>query len=119
MMSEQPTRLTDQLHPGQQVVIIGGGPGGLTAAYLLAKQGVKVTVLEGTDMVGGIAQTAQYKGYRFDIGGHRFFTKIEPVERLWHEILGSEFIKVPRLSRIYYCAGTSSRIRWKRTSSSG
>jgi protoporphyrinogen oxidase len=101
-MTEQQTRVVDQLRPGQRVVIVGGGPGGLTAAYMLAKQGVKVTVLEGTDMVGGIAQTAQYQGYRFDIGGHRFFTKIEPVERLWHEILGSEFIKVPRLSRIYY-----------------
>jgi protoporphyrinogen oxidase len=101
-MGDLPTRVADQLRPGQRVVIIGGGPGGLTSAYLLAKQGVRVTVLEGTDMVGGIAQTAQYKGYRFDIGGHRFFTKIEPVERLWHEILGPEFIKVPRLSRIFY-----------------
>ena len=61
-----------------------------------------MTVLEGTDMVGGISQTARYKGYRFDIGGHRFFTKYEPVERLWHEILGDEFIQVPRLSRIHY-----------------
>ena len=61
-----------------------------------------MTVLEGDDVVGGISRTAQYKGYRFDIGGHRFFTKIEPVERLWHEILGNEFISVPRLSRIYY-----------------
>ena len=63
---------------------------------------MKVTVLEGDDMVGGISRTAQYKGFRFDIGGHRFFTKIAPVEALWHEILGDEFISVPRLSRIYY-----------------
>ena len=90
------------LRPGDHTVVIGGGPGGLTAAYLLAKQGYPVTVLEATDMVGGISQTAHYKGFRFDIGGHRFFTKIEPVEALWHEILGDEFIKVPRLSRIYY-----------------
>ena len=53
-------------------------------------------------MVGGISQTAQYKGYRFDIGGHRFFTKIAPVQALWDEILGDEFIEVPRLSRIHY-----------------
>ncbi|MEX2048841.1 MAG: NAD(P)/FAD-dependent oxidoreductase [Gemmatimonadota bacterium] len=96
------SRPVTQLRPGDHTVVIGGGPGGLTAAYLLAKEGHSVTVLEGTDMVGGISQTAHYKGFRFDIGGHRFFTKIEPVERLWHEILGDEFISVPRLSRIYY-----------------
>src|SRR5918912_2531840 len=91
-----------QLAPGDRVVIVGAGPAGLTAAYVLAKQGVAVTVLEGDDTVGGISRTAQYRGYRFDIGGHRFFTKIRPVEELWHEILGPEFISVPRLSRIHY-----------------
>ncbi len=95
-------RKVTQLRPGDRVAIIGAGPGGLTAAYLLAKQGVDVTVLEGDDVVGGISRTVQYNGYRFDIGGHRFFTKIEPVEQLWHEILEDEFISVPRLSRIYY-----------------
>jgi protoporphyrinogen oxidase len=107
-MSDQSTtagagpRRVAQLRDGERVVIIGAGPAGLTAAYLLAKQGTTVTVLEGTDVVGGISQTAQYKGYRFDIGGHRFFTKITPVEDLWNEILGDEFISVPRLSRIFY-----------------
>jgi protoporphyrinogen oxidase len=95
-------RSVAQLETGDHVVIIGGGPGGLTAAYLLAKQGVAVTVLEADDVVGGISRTVRYKGYRFDIGGHRFFTKIKPVEDLWHEILGDEFIAVPRLSRIHY-----------------
>ena len=90
------------LRPGDQVVIVGAGPGGLTAAYLLAKQDVQVTVLEADDVVGGISRTVRYNGYRFDIGGHRFFTKIKPVEDLWHEILGDEFISVPRLSRIHY-----------------
>jgi len=90
------------LRPADRVLVIGGGPAGLTAAYLLQQVGAKVTVFEGTGMLGGISQTAQYKGYRFDIGGHRFFTKVEPVERFWHEILGPEFISVPRQSRIHY-----------------
>jgi protoporphyrinogen oxidase len=97
-----PARRVNRLDPGDHVVVIGAGPAGLTAAYLLAKDGVRVTVLEADDVVGGISRTAQYNGYRFDIGGHRFFTKITPVEELWHEILGPEFIQVPRLSRIHY-----------------
>jgi protoporphyrinogen oxidase len=90
------------LHRGDHVVVIGAGPAGLTAAYLLAQRGVAVTVIEADRVVGGISRTVQYKGYRFDIGGHRFFTKFRPVEELWDEILGPEFITVPRLSRIYY-----------------
>jgi protoporphyrinogen oxidase len=95
-------RAVAQYAPGDRTVIIGGGPAGLTAAYQMAKMGWPVTVLEGDDMLGGISRTAQYKGYRFDIGGHRFFTKIAPVEALWHEILKDEFISVPRMSRIHY-----------------
>ncbi len=90
------------LRPGQHVVVVGAGPAGLTAAYELTKQGVAVTVVEASDTVGGISQTAQYRGYRFDIGGHRFFTKIRPVEEMWNEVLGDEFISVPRMSRIVY-----------------
>jgi protoporphyrinogen oxidase len=101
-VSDTAGRTVAPLCEGDRVVIIGAGPGGLTAAYLLAKQGFAVTVVEADDTVGGISRTVQYKGYRFDIGGHRFFTKIEPVEALWREILGDEFISVPRLSRIHY-----------------
>ncbi|PPS45647.1 NAD(P)/FAD-dependent oxidoreductase [Chroococcidiopsis sp. TS-821] len=86
-------------HP---VVIIGAGPAGLTAAYELVKNGIKPIVFEKGDKVGGISRTETYKGYHFDIGGHRFFTKVEEVQQLWLEVLGDEFIKVPRLSRIYY-----------------
>jgi protoporphyrinogen oxidase len=95
-------RRVDRLRAGDSVIVCGAGPAGLTAAYLLAKRGVSVTVLESSDTVGGISQTAQYKGYRFDIGGHRFFTKITPVQELWEELLGDQFIDVPRLSRIHY-----------------
>ncbi|PSF39089.1 FAD-dependent oxidoreductase [Aphanothece hegewaldii CCALA 016] len=84
------------------VVIIGAGPAGLTAAYELVKQGFKPLVLEASDKVGGIARTEVYKDYRFDIGGHRFFTKVGEVNQIWQEILKDDFIKVPRLSRIYY-----------------
>ena len=83
-------------------VVIGAGPAGLTAAYELAKHGKKSVVLEQADKVGGISRTEEYKGYRFDIGGHRFFTKVGEVQQIWKEILGDEFIQVPRLSRIYY-----------------
>ncbi len=83
-------------------IIIGAGPAGLTAAYELVKHGIKPVVLEKGDKVGGISRTETYKGYLFDIGGHRFFTKVEEVQQLWHEVLGDGFIKVPRLSRIYY-----------------
>ena len=83
-------------------VVIGGGPAGLTAAYELSRLGEDAVVLEKDEIVGGISRTVCYQGYRFDIGGHRFFTKVSLVKELWHEILGDEFLVRPRLSRIYY-----------------
>jgi protoporphyrinogen oxidase len=86
-------------------VILGGGPAGLTAGYLLAKKGLPVVVLEAEDQVGGIAKTAVRDGYRFDLGGHRFFTKVKEVDDLWHEIMREEFLERPRMSRIYWRNG--------------
>ncbi|MCA8887286.1 MAG: FAD-dependent oxidoreductase [Parvularculaceae bacterium] len=87
------------------VAVIGGGPAGLTAAYELQKRSQsdhKPIVFEATDDVGGISRTESYKGFRFDIGGHRFFTKVKEVEALWHEVGGEDFILRPRMSRIFY-----------------
>ncbi len=85
-----------------QTVIIGAGPAGLTAGYELARQGAAVAILERDDVVGGIARTKFYKGFGYDIGGHRFYTKMPEVNALWHSMLGEQFIAVPRLSRIHY-----------------
>lgn len=86
-----------------RIVIIGAGPAGLTAAFQLEKDGIHSTVLEGTDQVGGISRTVERDGWRFDIGGHRFFTKVTEVSALWHEILPDEdFLLRPRMSRIFY-----------------
>jgi protoporphyrinogen oxidase len=92
----------DEITAQKPVVVIGGGPAGLTAGYLLSKQGKAVIVLESTDQVGGIARTEVRDGYRFDLGGHRFFTKVQEVDDLWHEIMKEEFLKRPRRSRIYW-----------------
>jgi protoporphyrinogen oxidase len=87
----------------QTVAIIGAGPAGLTAAYLLAKSQVPVTVLEADPTyVGGISRTARYKGFHFDIGGHRFFSKAKEVEDFWTEILPDDMLDRPRSSRIFY-----------------
>lgn len=87
-----------------KVVIIGAGPAGLTAAYfLVTRYGITSTIIESDSVVGGISRTVERDGWRFDIGGHRFFTKVRDVEALWKEILPQdEFLIRPRLSRIYY-----------------
>ena len=95
----------DPLSPArdEEIVIIGAGPAGLTAAYELGRRGHTATVFEADDVVGGISRTVERDGWRFDIGGHRFFTKVGRVEGFWHEILGPEdFLLRPRMSRIFY-----------------
>ncbi|MCP4395820.1 MAG: NAD(P)/FAD-dependent oxidoreductase [bacterium] len=84
------------------IIIIGAGPAGLSAAHEVVKQGGRPIIFEKESQVGGISRTASYHGYFFDIGGHRFFTKSEAIQQLWHEMMHEEFLDVPRLSRIYY-----------------
>src|SRR5262249_47255570 len=83
-------------------LIIGAGPAGLTAAYELGKLGIHATVVESDRQVGGLSRTVNHQGYRFDIGGHRFFSKVPLINTLWHEILGEDFLLRQRLSRIHY-----------------
>jgi protoporphyrinogen oxidase len=85
-----------------ECVVIGAGPAGLTAAWELAKHGRTSIVFEQDPDVGGLSRTCRYRGYRFDIGGHRFFTKVPYVQSLWRELLGPELLERPRLSRIHY-----------------
>src|SRR5438046_849676 len=101
--STTPTTPTPRTNDGEgQVVIIGAGPAGLTAAYALMKAGRRGIVVEADSVVGGIARTVERDGYRFDIGGHRFFTKVKQIEQLWDEMLGEPMLLPPRMSRIVY-----------------
>ncbi|MFN2531099.1 MAG: NAD(P)/FAD-dependent oxidoreductase [Pyrinomonadaceae bacterium] len=90
-------------HESKKVIIIGAGPAGLTAAYELGKAGVSAIVLEKDQVVGGLARTVNHKGFRFDIGGHRFYTKVKAAADIWREVLPpADFLRRKRLSRIYY-----------------
>ena len=84
------------------VLVFGGGPAGLTAGYLLAQKGREVHIYESQTQLGGLAKTVERDGYRFDLGGHRFFTKSKEVDRLWHEVMREEFLLRPRMSRIFW-----------------
>jgi len=85
-----------------ETLVVGAGPAGLTAAHELNRLGVPSTVIEADRVVGGISRTVNHRGYRFDIGGHRFFSKNPLINAMWQEILGEQFLLRPRLSRIHY-----------------
>jgi len=82
--------------------VLGGGPAGLTAGYVLARSARPVVVFEADGQVGGLARTVVRDGYRFDLGGHRFFTKSAEVQALWEQVLGDELLVRDRLSRIFW-----------------
>lgn len=107
-MSLGETQQLDQLSSAEQkpsMLVIGAGAAGLTAAVEAGRLGHQAIVVERNSIVGGLARTENYKGYRFDLGGHRFFTKVKWVDDWWRDMLGDAFLRRPRLSRIFY-AGT-------------
>jgi protoporphyrinogen oxidase len=101
-LSRVQTSLDSSRASAKRLVVIGAGPAGLTAAYEATRCGMSAVVLEKGSDVGGLARTAVYKGFHFDMGGHRFFTKAPSVEKIWRDVLGANFLRRPRLSRIYY-----------------
>ena len=91
------------MNSDKRVLIVGAGPAGLTAAYELHRKNIQCLIVEADNVVGGISRTVVKNGWRFDIGGHRFFTKVPRVEAFWHEVLEDErFLRRPRMSRIFY-----------------
>ena len=101
-VGRKPLTLKSSTPDGDRTVIVGAGPAGLSAAYELARLGRPAIVLEKDDTVGGLSRTVSSGGYRFDIGGHRFFTKAPEIRAVWHDLLGDELLVRPRMSRIFY-----------------
>jgi len=101
-LAPEAARVLEPQEAEPAIVIVGAGPAGLTAGWELARLGYTATIYERDRIVGGISQTVNHQGYRFDLGGHRFFTKASEVQQIWEEILADDFVERQRLSRIYY-----------------
>jgi protoporphyrinogen oxidase len=90
----------------RSTIVMGAGPGGLCSAYVLSKQGVPTTVVERAPFVGGLARTirhdTEHGQFRFDIGGHRWFTKNDELNDIFKEVVAEELLWVDRISRIYF-----------------
>lgn len=95
----------DNMNNKQHVVIMGAGPAGLATGHELSVSGVKVTVFDRNDFVGGLCNTNEHKGYKFDLGGHRWFSKNEDLNNWFRRLMGEEVVWVERISRIYYDGG--------------
>lgn len=95
----------DNITKNEHVVIMGAGPAGLATGHELSVSGVKVTVIDRNDFIGGLCNTNDYKGYKFDLGGHRWFTKNEDLNNWFRRLMGDEIVWVERISRIYYDGG--------------
>ena len=86
----------------KKIAIIGAGPAGLTAGYLLSKNGINVDIFESSSSVGGMAKTIKMWDQLVDLGPHRFFSKDPRVNNLFFEILKKDYVIVNRITRIYY-----------------
>jgi protoporphyrinogen oxidase len=84
-----------------KITILGAGPAGLTAGYIFAKRGADVSIFEGAESVGGLTRTTLYKGYRFDLGGHRFYTENDEIMSLVRELIGDDLLLVRGVNKIY------------------
>jgi len=93
------------MNTNEHVVILGAGPAGLATGHELSVSGVRVSVLDRNDFVGGLCNTNEYKGYKFDLGGHRWFSKNEDLNNWFRRLMGDEVVWVQRISRIYYDGG--------------
>ncbi|MDX1733259.1 MAG: FAD-dependent oxidoreductase [Halioglobus sp.] len=95
----------NDMNKKEHVVIMGAGPAGLATGHELTVSGVRVSVIERNDFVGGLCNTNEANGYKFDLGGHRWFTKNEDLNNWFRRLMGDEIVWVERISRIYYDGG--------------
>lgn len=87
---------------GKKVLVLGGGLPGLSAAHWLTRQGVEAEVFERAPEVGGLARTIERNGFRYDFGGHRFFSRSNEIQETLEELLGPDLVEVKASSKIFY-----------------